>query len=126
MNKFADKAIQDFYKMICDNIWIKYFFYIEKSNKLQENWIDLEAEIFKVIQYFENTSKNNENSSVKQMKFYLKDANSKKNHSEKNTEILEIDLKRMTACIRNLFNRICRRNSLGRTSQEKLYRRYCS
>lgn len=78
LNKFADKAIQDFYKMICDNIWIKYFFYIEKSNKLQENWIDLEAEIFKVIQYFENTSNNNENSSVKQMKFYLKDANSKK------------------------------------------------
>lgn len=78
LNKIADKAIQDFYKMICDNIWIKYFFYIEKSNKLQGKWIDLEAEIFKVIQYLENTSKNNENSSVKQMKFYLKDANSKK------------------------------------------------
>lgn len=78
MNKIADKAIQEFYKMICDNIWIKYFFYIEKSNKLQENWIDLEVEIFKVIQYFENTSKDNENSSVKKMKFYLKDANLKK------------------------------------------------
>ena len=91
LNKIADKAIQEFYKMICDNIWIKYFFYIEKSNKLQENWIDLEVEIFKVIQYFENTSKDNENSSVKKMKFYLKDANLKKNYPEKNTEILEID-----------------------------------
>lgn len=99
LNKIADKAIQDFYKMICDNIWIKYFFYIEKSNKLQENWIDLEAEIFKVIQYLENTSKNNENSSVKQMKFYLKDANSKKNYHEKSTEILEIDLRRMTRAL---------------------------
>ena len=99
LNKIADKAIQEFYKMICDNIWIKYFFYIEKSNKLQENWIDLEVEIFKVIQYFENTSKDNENSSVKKMKFYLKDANLKKNYPEKNTEILEIDLRRMTRAL---------------------------
>lgn len=99
LNKIADKAIQDFYKMICDNIWIKYFFYIEKSNKLQEKWIDLEVEIFKVIQYLENTSKNNENSSVKQMKFYLKDANSKINYHEKSTEILEIDLRRMTRAL---------------------------
>ena len=112
LNKIADKAIQEFYKMICDNIWIKYFFYIEKSNKLQENWIDLEVEIFKVIQYFENTSKDNENSSVKKMKFYLKDKymdlnlinpenTNYKNYTItfKNTEILEIDLRRMTRAL---------------------------
>ena len=33
------------------------------------------------------------------MKFYLKDANLKKNYPEKNTEILEIDLRRMTRAL---------------------------
>lgn len=95
-DKISDKAIRSFYKMIYKNIWLKYFWYLEESKKtIKKNWIDLETEIFNVIQYLENPSENNSSSPTSKMKFYLEDANYEKGYSKESTGILETDLKRM-------------------------------
>ncbi|MCM1220141.1 MAG: bacteriophage abortive infection AbiH family protein [Lachnospiraceae bacterium] len=52
---FADNYIELWHKVIFNNIWIEYF--LGNSNKLKENWIDFEKEIYFVISKLEQEIK---------------------------------------------------------------------
>ena len=60
------KYIKDFHKCIYNNPWVQYFQYQYKNNLLSgENWIDIENEVKRVIDFVENHEQYGDESIIK-------------------------------------------------------------
>ena len=94
-DKISDRSIREFYSMIHKNIWLKYFTSLEKSNCHKENWVDFEAEIFRVINYMENMTAIGEVPYINELILQLKSINAEKGYADDSAKVLEIDLQKL-------------------------------